>query len=127
LYENEIIDCADDACVTFDNNSQKVFVEFSNLRNDCEVKMPGEVVLEVYRGLKYRSLRRRGNNMTLFMMSPENEEIYSPSEEVIDLYSENHVGQELKLKAKFSIFPNLSIKLNDKGQYLWGDITHVSA
>jgi len=125
LYKKEIINCADDACVTFDNNSQKVFVQFNNIRNDCEVKMPGEVELEVYRGLKYRSLRR-GNNMKLFMMSPQNEVVYSSSEEVVDLYSENSVGQELKLKAKFSIFPNLSVKLNDKGQYLWGDITHVS-
>ncbi|CAG9809123.1 unnamed protein product [Chironomus riparius] len=126
LYKNEITNCADDASVTFDSNSQKVYVEFNNLRNDCEVKMPGEVKLEVYRGLKYRSLKHN-NDMILYMMSPENEEIYSPSEEVIDLYNESSVGHDLKLKAKFSIFPNLSIKLSDKGQYLWGDITHIQS
>lgn len=122
LYKNEIINGADDACVTFDSNSRKIFVQFNNLRNDCEVKMPGEVQLEVYRGLKHRFLNS-GHDWTLYMMRPEDEEVYSPAEEVIDVFNENTVGHELKLKAKYSIFPNM---LCDKGQYLWGDITHVS-
>lgn len=125
LYKNEIINCTEDASVTFDSNSRKVFVQFNNLRNDCEIKMPGEVLLEVYRVLKYRSLNR-GHDLILHMMRPEDEEVYSQAKEVTDMLRENSVGQELKLKAKFNIFPNLSINLSDKDQYLMGDITYVS-
>lgn len=53
LFNNKIINSRDDAEIHFDSNSSRVVVEFQNLRNDEEVKVPGDVKLEIYRALRY--------------------------------------------------------------------------
>jgi hypothetical protein len=56
LYRNQIISCHDDADVHFDTNSTRVIVEFKNLREYDENKVPGDVKFEIYKALRFARL-----------------------------------------------------------------------
>lgn len=72
---NEIIKSADDAEIHFDTNSTRVVVEFKNLRNDEDVKVPGDVKFEVYKALRFA--RHHGKyNLKLELLSVAQENDY---------------------------------------------------
>lgn len=123
LFDAEIIDCEDDAQVTFDN--QKIIVQFNNLRNKCDVKMPGDVKLEVHRALKSKSIKKV-NDFKLYTMYPEHEETFLSQETRFDEHHREIISADLKLKAKYNIYPNFSIHDEEKHLYFTGKITHVS-
>lgn len=131
LYNNEIIRRREDAEIHFDTNSTRVIVEFKNLRNDEEVKVPGEVKFEIYKALRFARLHGK-YKLDMYVLDINDEDRYLSKKgykEYFDdgyssikgRYGEVRYGSRLnnKLKENCCIYP----KAHDKVK---GSITCVS-
>ncbi|KAG5680795.1 hypothetical protein PVAND_010281 [Polypedilum vanderplanki] len=120
LCEKEVISTQSAATVMFDGNSKRVFVDLNSaVNNVSKIKMPGDVMLEVYKAVKLRKLFRR-EDLTIKVLDQYEESAYK------ELYSlKTTVDRELKIKDKFNIYPNDLAKQNDSLDFLCGSITNI--